>query len=109
MHKCVPVRTFSNGESFFIAFLVGTMAQVNRKICDLDQSLQDYTQLVFDSRLSEEDDGQIYAFTAGESLASAKHKRKGIDMLMLLQFLTVYANFTCKLSLFGTNCFIHCG
>lgn len=60
------------------AFLVGTMAQVSHKISELDQSLQNYTQLVFDSRMSDED--EIIAktpFATSGSLASAKQKHKG--------------------------------
>lgn len=55
------------------------MAQVNQRIGELDKSLQDYTQLVFDSRLSEnEDTATVMRFTTGSSLASARHKRKGM-------------------------------
>lgn len=61
------------------AFLVGTMAQVSQRIGELDRSLQDYTQLVFDSRLSEhEDTTTTLPFSPGSSsVASAKHKRRG--------------------------------
>ncbi|XP_067933281.1 protein FAM227A-like [Watersipora subatra] len=58
-------------------FLVGTMAQVNERIGELDRSLQDYTQLVFDSRMSENDETAIVLpFSPGSSLASAKQRRK---------------------------------
>lgn len=55
------------------------MAQVNQRIGDLDRSLQDYTQLVFDSRMSENEDTDIVMrFTPGSSIASAKHRRRGM-------------------------------
>lgn len=63
-----------------VAFLVGTMAQVSKKIGELDKSLQEYTQLVFDSRLSEhEDTTTVMPFTPdnGSTHTSAKHKRRG--------------------------------
>ena len=54
------------------------MAQVNQRIGELDRSLQDYTQLVFDSRLSENDDTDVVMpFSPSSSQRSAKHKRKG--------------------------------
>ena len=69
------------------------MAQVNQRIGELDKSLQDYTQLVFDSRLSEnEDTATVMRFTTGSSLASARHKRKGMicwRFLQLVSFLYV--------------------
>lgn len=60
------------------AFLVGTMAQVSHKISELDQSLQNYTQLVFDSRMSEDDEFTTKTpYPKSGGLASAKQKRRG--------------------------------
>lgn len=76
------------------------MAIVNQKIGELDKSLQDYTQLVFDSRVSSVQEEVAAAppnpLSPRSSLASAKHRRKGQftfqNELLVLSSIVLLAN-----------------
>ena len=57
VYMCMKVAVFlQHGLNFYLAFLIGSISDINEKISQLDRKLQNYTELVIESRASDHPD-----------------------------------------------------